>query len=72
MFDVTKNDLIVVTQEDEIITLFEEDGEIILTLACEVERAGVVDHVEVRAMDKNQLAALIEALNKAKEALEDD
>ncbi|MCP4083209.1 MAG: hypothetical protein GY743_23550 [Planctomycetaceae bacterium] len=65
MIDVTK-DQVVETQDEELIELWIEDGNIMLVLACEVEKAGVADHVETRAMSIAQVDNLIQALKKAK------
>ena len=47
------------------------EGEVLLMLAAIVGiEADEVDHIEARHLDKAQVDALIEALQKAKESLE--
>jgi hypothetical protein len=68
MIDVTKDQTVEV-QDSELIELFIEEGQVILMLACEIETAGEVYHLEVRAMNNEQVDALIEALQNQKELL---
>lgn len=57
------------TGNDEYIELYTADGEVILMLAYDIGNGET--EVEARHLDKDQVDALITALQEAKEALED-